>query len=967
MGGSQDDLDSILSGLRRRRRRVNVGGRRATILDWLKGSPGSSGGRSSREAAPSHAAWEAKAGGSTEAGKAGEATLARAASRGSGAPAPGAGAGSGGASSTPTEAGVDAALEARGGRSAGAFSWYDPTEYYVAEATGYLMDVRYEGKLGKAVALIYDPAKGRIVKWVDRTGHRPYFLTNLSPDEIRERGKRVESHKSFLNYEVVVKFDPIRRERRKFTKVVVADPLAVKDLRSRFEEPDEGAWEADIKYHHNYIYDNKLIPTMKYRVGARGWEPLDWSVSEETRRNILKIFSDEDKQVQETALEWFPIFEQPPPDPPMAAFDIEVDTPESGKVPDPDNPVQPVISIALVASDGFRKVYLLRRPGRQEEKPDVPAEVEFFDSEIDLIESFFRDLVRYPVVLTFNGDKFDLPYLYNRLRYLGVNPQRIPLVVHQDYYSIDWGVHIDLHKLFGIKALQAYAFGNKYRELSLDAISEALLGERKIELSDTVSNISYSELARYNLRDADLTLRLATFGGNLVWNLIVLLARISKLGLEDVTRTQVSGWVRSLLYWEHRRRGWLIPRRQDIAHYGNIARSTAVIKDKKYKGAIVLTPPQGVFFNIIVLDFASLYPSIIKNWNLSYETVNNPFCKGPRRKVPDVGHEVCMAFQGITSEIVGLLRDFRVRIYKKKAKQQGLSEAERLWYDVVQSAMKVFINASYGVFGSEAFSLYSLAVAESVTAIGRTVLLDTLRKAEELNLHIIYGDTDSLFLWNPRREAMEELIRYVKEKHGLDLEVDKAFKVALFSGLKKNYIGISEDGKVTVKGMVAKKSNTPEFIKKEFRRVLDIMATVREPEDVFKVMVKVRDYVRDIRMKLKKREYTLDELAFRVTLTKDPDEYKKNTPQHVKAALQLRKEGVPVAKGTIVTFVKTRDAVGVKPVSLAKLSEVDVSKYYEYIKTGFEQMLLALGVRWEELSGVKSLEAILGGQQGAPA
>ena len=526
--------------------------------------------------------------------------------------------------------------------------------------------------------------------------------------------------------------------------------------------------------------------------------------------------------------------------------------------------------------------------------------------------------------------------------------------------TVDWGIHIDLHKLFDIRALQAYAFGNKYREKSLDTIAEAFLGEKKIELRGTVSTVSLGELARYNLRDAVLTLKLMEFGGGLVWNLIVLLARISKMGLEDVTRSQVSAWIKSLMYWEHRRRGWLIPRKEDIAEYGNVARSRAIIKDKKYQGAIVLTPPQGIFFNVVVLDFASLYPSIIKNWNLSYETVNNPYCKGEKRVVPNVGHEVCMAFQGITSELVGLLRDFRVKIYKKKAKEKGLSDEERLWYDTVQSAMKVYINASYGVFGNEAFSLFSLAVAESVTAIGRAILTDTLRKAESMNLHIIYGDTDSLFIWSPRREAMEELVRYVREKHGLDLEVDKVFRIAVFSGLKKNYIGVTEDGKVTIKGMVGKKSNTPEFIKKEFHKAVELLASIREPEDVFKVMEKMTEHVKEVQRRLKNREYTLDELAFKVTLTKDLSEYQKNTPQHVKAALQLKKEGIPVSKGSIITYVKTRDSVGVKPVKLAKLSEVDVGKYQEYIKTSFEQMLMALGVRWEELSGTKKLSSLLG-------
>jgi len=479
----------------------------------------------------------------------------------------------------------------------------------------------------------------------------------------------------------------------------------------------------------------------------------------------------------------------------------------------------------------------------------------------------------------------------------------------------------------------------------------------KVKLEAHVTKVSLDKLVEYNVRDAKLTMTLTTFSNNLVWNLVITIMRISKLGLEDVTRHQVSTWIRSLINWEHRRRGWLIPSRDEIK--GGVAKSKAVIKEKRYKGAIVLEPPQGVFFNVLVLDFASLYPSIIKNWNLSYETINNPWCRGSKKIVPEVEHEVCMEFKGITSEIVGLLRDFRVKVYKRRAKDESLPEEARIWYDTVQAAMKVYINASYGVFGNEAFPFYSLPLAESVTAIGRSVLLDTLKVARNLSLHIVYGDTDSLFMWDPKSDALKELIRYVEENYGLELEVDKKFKVALFSGLKKNYLGITDKGEVIIKGMVGKKSNTPEFIKEEFKTVVSMLSSIGDPNDMLVVLEKVRDHITHVYRKLKNREYTLDDLAIRVMLSKDPDKYVKTTPQHVKAAKLLEKEGIKVGKGDIIAFVKTKDNIGVKPVRLAKLSEVDVNKYMEYVRTAFEQILLALGVRWEEIGGQMSLTKLL--------
>lgn len=147
------------------------------------------------------------------------------------------------------------------------------------------------------------------------------------------------------------------------------------------------------------------------------------------------------------------------------------------------------------------------------------------------------DLSACPVLVTFNGDNFDLPYLGNRMIRLGVPEWAVPFKSRRDYTTVSWGVHIDLYKLFDIRALQVYAFGNKYREKNLDAIAEALLGERKIEMPDTVSNVPLDLLVKYNFRDARLTLDLLRGDNYLVWNLIVLLMRISKMGIEDVTRS----------------------------------------------------------------------------------------------------------------------------------------------------------------------------------------------------------------------------------------------------------------------------------------------------------------------------------------------------------------------------------------------------------------------------------------------
>ena len=146
------------------------------------------------------------------------------------------------------------------------------------------------------------------------------------------------------------------------------------------------------------------------------------------------------------------------------------------------------------------------------------------------------------------------------------------------------------------------------------------------------------------------------------------------------------------------------------------------------------------------MDFASLYPSIIKVRNISYETVRCPHEECKKNTIPETNHWVCSKKNGLTSLLIGSLRDLRVNYYKHLSKNQSLSEEQRQQYTVVSQALKVILNASYGVMGAEIFPLYYLPAAEATTAIGRHTILETIKKCQEIGIEVLYGDTDSLFV-----------------------------------------------------------------------------------------------------------------------------------------------------------------------------------------------------------------------------
>ncbi len=820
----------------------------------------------------------------------------------------------------------------------------------------YLLSVTYNGKKKKALLKLYDPKNHKIYLWYDKYGHKPYFLTDIPPDKIKQIEKLV-SHPSFERVEHIVKYDIIRDEKRVMSKIVMKDPQAVATARNYVPK----AWEAKIKYHDNYIYDLGLIPGMLYKIERGLLKPVPTEISAEARELIRKSFKNDDER--ELAEKWIPLFETPPPKYRRVALDIEVYTPVRNRIPDPEKAREPIISIAFAGSDGFKKVLILLTEdlmARELGYSTIEEEnviLEIFDSEKELLRECFRIISDYPVIVTFNGDNFDLKYLYNRAKRLGFRESDIPLNRAAGWMRVNRGIHIDLYKFFENKAIQVYAFAGKYKEFTLDAIASAFLKYHKIRLTALVSELSIGELAAYNFRDSKITLALTMFDNDLVMRLITLIMRISRMGMEDVVRRRVSAWIKNLFYWEHRRRGYLIPLAEEIIELKGDTVTEAVIKGKKYAGAIVLEPKPGIYFNVVVLDFASLYPSIIKTWNLSYETVNCSHEECMSNKIPETNHWVCTKRKGLTSLITGMLRDLRVLIYKRKAKDKKLPEEERAWYDVVQRAIKVYINASYGVFGSTSFPLYCPPAAESVTAIGRHTIKTAIKKATELGLNVIYGDTDSLFIEKPESEKIELLEKWVREEFGLDLEVDKEYVYVAFSSRKKNYLGLLIDGRVDVKGLVGKKRNTPEFLKNAFNEVLEELKNVHDIREFNRMKENIKKIIQEVYTKLKNREYTLEELAFRVGLTKELAEYTKNTPQHVKAALLLRREGIKIGKGDIISYVKVKGSTAVKPVQLAKLNEIDFEKYVSHIKTTFEQILDALDIDFDEILGSIRLEA----------
>ena len=823
----------------------------------------------------------------------------------------------------------------------------------------YLVSIGYDGDAKKCFLRLYDPKTHKIHFWYDDSGHKPYCFSKQTIPEL-QKNAAVSQNFGFDHFEECEKFDALRGETVRVTKIVAKDPLTIGGKPTGSIRDAITVWEGDIKYVENYIYDSGIEPGMMYEVRNKRLSPVEYRLSMEASKDIDDLFRNESQEYRDLAREWLRMLECPVPQYRRAAIDIEVMQDVETRVPDPELAEQRVICASIAASDGAHRALLLRRQGVTDGNAAAPSDLrlEFYDNEEELLTALFEALFDYPIIVTFNGDDFDLKYLYHRAQKLGFRNEEIPIELGRDVAFLRYGVHIDLYKFFFNRSIQIYAFGQKYRENTLDAVGEALINTNKVEI-DSVSRASYTHLAVYCYRDSEIVLKLTSFDDDLVMKLMTALSRISFMTMDDVSRQGVSGWIRSIMFCHHRKRGYLIPRKDEILEIKGRTATEAVIKGKKYKGAIVVEPKPGIHFNVAVLDFASLYPSIIKVWNLGYETVRcahqNQACRS--NLVPGTPHWVCKQKRGLESLLIGSLRDLRVSRYKVRAKDQTLPETLRHWYKAVADATKVELNASYGVFGAENFALYCPPVAEATAAVGRHVITQALRKAQDLNLEVFYGDTDSIFLGARDTAALNELIEWSSSQLKMELEVDKNYRYLALSSRKKNYFGVMPDGKVDIKGLTGKKRHIPEFLHAAFLEMVSILREVKSPDDIEAAKAKLTDVVKDCYVKLRNKQYRLDELAFSMMMSRMPEHYTKTTPQHVKAAKQLQKAGTEMKPGDIISFVKVRGEPGVKPIQLAKLEEVDSEKYIEYIRGTFEQVLDALGIEWEDLAGVKKLES----------
>jgi len=237
-------------------------------------------------------------------------------------------------------------------------------------------------------------------------------------------------------------------------------------------------------------------------------------------------------------------------------------------------------------------------------------------------------------------------------------------------------------------------------------------------------------------------------------------SRISKVPIQRLSRRSPGSLINAMEVEKALDEGYLIPWKKNISE--DFKDSMHLLKADR--GGHIFEPKVGFHKDVVKMDFASMYPSIIDQYNLSPETLGCD-CEN-FNKVPELGYKVCKDKRGIIPKVVAPLIERRQRYKRLKDKNHLFKKRAKV--------LKWLLVTCFGYTGYKKARFNSIEVHESITAYGREILLETAEMAQKMGFEVIHGIVDSLWL-RGKEEKIGSLQKKVKEKTKLDLEKEGNF------------------------------------------------------------------------------------------------------------------------------------------------------------------------------------------------
>ena len=566
---------------------------------------------------------------------------------------------------------------------------------------------------------------------------------------------------------------------------------------------------------------------------------------------------------------------KPAPDyrPPLKLVSLDIETTAQGDL----------YSIALEGC-GERQVYMLGPPNKP---AAVDFKLDYCDTRAQLLERLNQWLALHDpdAIIGWNVVQFDLRVLHEHAQRLNV-----PLMLGRGEEPMAWREHGSRNHYFaaaagrliidGIEALRSATWS--FESFSLENVAQTLLGEGKdistpYQRMDEINRMFAEDkpaLARYNLKDCELVTRIFEKTELLKF----LLERASVTGLPaDRNGGSVAAFTHLYMPLMHRQ-GFVAPNLGDKPPQAS-------------PGGFVMDSRPGLYESVLVLDYKSLYPSIIRSFLI------DPVGLIEGLKHPDDSESV-EGFRGARfSRTRHCLPSIVARV------SEGREVAKREHNAPLSQALKIIMNAFYGVLGSSGCRFFDTRLASSITMRGHQIMRQTRELVEAQGYEVIYGDTDSTFVWLGSAHGQEDagrigraLVQHVNDwwrehlqtafglQSALELQYETHFTRFLMptirgaeEGSKKRYAGlvVHSDGReeMVYKGLETVRSDWSPLARR-FQQELYQRIFHRQPH---------QDYIRDYVRRTLSGEF--DELLiYRKRLRRQLDDYERNVPPHVRAA-----------------------------------------------------------------------------------
>lgn len=589
-----------------------------------------------------------------------------------------------------------------------------------------------------------------------------------------------------------------------------------------------------------------------------------------------------------------------------------------------------LFSIGVYARDGdteLKKVFMIS-------DQDVADGIEVFAEEKPLMQRFFRWLSEYDpdVIIGWNIVNFDMWYLEricqkHKLEFClgrGFTHKESSVywrVIDEDAerraMSLSGRVVLD-----GIELLKAAFY--QFESFALNNVASEMLGETKLltgsSRGDDIATLFFENkkaLAEYNIQDCKLVWDI--FEKAKLLDFAVARTRITGLPLDRVGGSVASFDFRYLPLLH--RQGYVAPNghlTDDIEHS---------------PGGFVMNSQPGIYDYVAVLDFKSLYPSIIRSFMIDPLGMAIGLNGNLDQKDLVPGYKGAW-FAKDSSVLPELIKElWNLRDLAKTNSDAPLSQA-----------IKIIMNSFYGVLGTGGCRFFDSRLASSITRRGHQIIQQTAEFIEEKGWPVIYGDTDSVFVWFKDVSDAEtastfgkqlevELNTWWKQRLEKEYGVDSALEIE-FETLYQRFLmptvrGSDQGSKKRYAGVVLR-DGEPELVFKGLENVrTDWTKLARDfQSELYRRIFFEEPYKEFVKAMVKQvSNGELDsQLVYRKRLRRKLDDYQRNIPPHVQAARKAVSQGEKIRRGDWVEYVITVN--GAEPLSCQQ-SLIDYQHYVD--------------------------------------